>query len=148
MAPDPDSYAIKFRRALAQHLADKGLGTYRADGSSYLSTERGIYANGPSLPTATGSDNAIVLTWLPPVADGRADMLYRVQIQSRIKGTVIQAENLAAVIALALDHKQNIPPGFFVSWVALFSELPISPDSSGRPGTFQTFTFLGRRPLA
>lgn len=143
---DPDSYAIIFKRALAQHLEDHAAGKYRSDGTNYLSTERGIYTSGPALPTVTGSDNCIVLTWLAPIADGRANMLYRVQIFSRVKGNSIAAENLAALIAKALDQLQNIPAGQNVAWVELTSELAFTADASGRCATAQTFTFMGRRP--
>ncbi|TFC92041.1 MULTISPECIES: hypothetical protein [Cryobacterium] len=143
---DPESYAVTFKRVLAQYLEDQGLGAYRSDGSVYLATERGIYTNGPTTPTATGSDNCIVLTWLKPDPDGRANMLYRVQVYSRIKGNTIAAENLAGAITKALDQKANIPAGEHVAWVELVSELLVTADTSGRCGTFQTFTFQGRRP--
>lgn len=140
---DPDSYAILFKRALAQHLADSGAGVYKT--TAYAATDRGILTNGPTLPTTL--DNCIVLAWLTPIPDGRADMTYRVQVTSRVKGNSIAAENFAAVIASVMDQKQNVPPGLFVSWCSLFSELPFSADASGRCGTAQTFHFKGRRPL-
>jgi hypothetical protein len=141
---DPDAYPILFRRAVAQHLADQGAGVYSA--GAYASTDRGIYTNGPALPTTL--DNCIVLSWLSPIATGRAGMLYRLQVTSRIKGSVIAAENFAALIEAAMDQKQNVPPGLFVSWCELFSSLALSADSSGRCATIQTFHFTGRRPLA
>ncbi|MDY7542601.1 MULTISPECIES: hypothetical protein [unclassified Cryobacterium] len=139
---DPDSYAIVFKRALAQHLADQGVAVYST--GSYAATDRGIYTNGPTMPTTT--DNCLVLTWLQPIADGRSDMLYRVQVFSRIKGNTIAAENLAGAITAVLDYKANVPPGMQVAWCELFSELLVTADSSGRCGTFQTFHFTGRRP--
>ncbi|MDJ0323170.1 hypothetical protein QMG61_05255 [Cryobacterium sp. PH31-AA6] len=142
---DPDSLAIVFKRALAQHLEDAGCGVYRSDGTAYLATERGIYTNGPDLPTAAGTDNCLILTWLSPVPDGRANMLYRVQVLSRLKGSRIAADNWAALIAKALDQKQNTPPGHSIAWTELFSELAYTADTSGRASTAQTFTFLGRR---
>ena len=142
MPSDPDAYPIIFRRALAQFLADQGVGVYST--GAYASTDRGIYTNGPTMPTTL--DNCIVLSWLSPIADGRANMLYRVQVMSRIKGSSIAAENLAALIAAPLDQKANVPPGFNVSWCELFSSLALSADSSGRCATSQTFHFTGRRP--
>ena len=139
---DPDAYPIIFRRALAQYLADQGVGVYSA--GAYASTDRGIYTNRPAMPTTV--DNCIVLGWLTPVPDGRANMTYRVQIVSRVKGNTIAAENLAALITAALDQKQNIPAGHQVAWVELGPELAYSADTSGRCATSQTFTFLGRRP--
>jgi hypothetical protein len=139
---DPDAYPIIFRRVLAQYLADQGAGVYST--SNYASTDRGIYTNGPTLPTTL--DNCIVLSWLSPIADGRAGMLYRVQVISRIKGSSIAAENFAALISGTLDQKQNVPPGMNVAWCELFSSLSLSADSSGRCATIQTFHMTGRRP--
>jgi len=141
---DPDAYSLLFKRALAQHLEDQGAGVYRSDGTNYLSTERGIYTNGPDLPTAAGTDNCIVLTWLSPIPDGRGDMLYRVQTFTRVKGNVITAENAAAVVGGALDQKQGVPFDD-VSWCELFSQLTFTADSSGRTAVAQTFHFTGRR---
>ena len=141
---DPDAYPIIFRRALAQHLADQGVGVYST--SNYASTDRGIYTNGPEMPTT--NDNAIVLSWLQPIASGRANMLYRVQIMSRVKGSRIAAENFAALIEAAMDQKQNVPPGMNVAWCELFSSLTLSADSSGRCAVSATYHFTGRRPLA
>lgn len=143
---DPPAYSMLFKRALAQHLADADCGRYRADGTNYTSTERGIYTNGPDMPTATGTDNATVLTWLAPIPDGRADMLYRVQAMTRVKGNVITAENAAAVIAAPLDQKQNVPPGFYIAWCSLFSQVTFTADASGRSAVSQVFHFMGRRP--
>lgn len=140
---DPDAYPILFRRALAQYLADQGAGVYST--SNYASTDRGIYTNGPTMPTT--NDNCIVLSWLSPIADGRANMLYRVQVMSRIKGSSIAAENFAALISGALDQKANVPPGMHVAWCELFSSLALSADSSGRCATSQTFHMTGRRPM-
>ncbi|MDJ0337470.1 hypothetical protein [Cryobacterium sp. PH31-O1] len=143
---DPTSYALLFRRALAQHLEDAGCAVYRDDGTDYLATERGIYTNGPDMPTAPGSDNALVITSLTPIPDGRANMLYRVQVMTRLKGSSIAAENWAALITSAIDQKQNIPPGHNIAWAELFSEVAFTADSSGRRATSQTFHFMGRRP--
>lgn len=145
MPSDPDAYPIIFRRALAQYLEDSGVGVYNSDGANYAAGERGIYPKG-TIPTYAGSDNCIVENWLSPIPDGRANMLYRVQLFSRVKGDRTAAENFAALIEGALDQKQNIPAGHNVSWVELFSALALSADTSGRCGTYQTFHFSGRRP--
>jgi len=146
VVPDPIAYEVLFRRDLAQFLHDAGVGVYRPVGS-YVAGERGIYTHGAAMPTVAGSDNAIVLRSLSSVPSGRADMLYRVQIESRVKGGPIDAENCAAALSTALDQKQNVPPGMFVAWCSLFSQLPISADTSGRSGTYSTYHFMGRRPL-
>lgn len=146
--PDPDGYPILFLRNVAQYIEDQQIGTYKAaDEGNYTSAERGIYTNGPDLPTITGSDNCIVLSWLEPVADGRANMLWRVQCLSRVKGSRIAASNLAWRLRTAFDHKENVPPGMYMSWSEVFAELAYSTDSSGRCSTSQTLHFRGRRPL-
>jgi hypothetical protein len=144
--PDPVAYEVTFRRELAQFLHDAGVGVYRPV-DPYTAGERGIYTAGAGMPTVVGSDNAIMLRSLSTIASGRADMLYRVQIESRVKGNPIAAENLAAALSDALDQKQNVPPGMYIAWCSLFSQLPISADASGRCGTFSTYHFMGRRPL-
>lgn len=145
----PDSYPVLFERALAQHLDDLELGLYKPSGSytvAEATLARPAITSGPDLPTTL--DNVIVLTSLDPIRDGRANLTHRIQILSRLKGTKVQARNLAWELTTALDHQQNIPAGFHVSWVSLFSELPFSKDSNDRYATAQTFYFRGRRPLA
>ncbi|ANP74538.1 hypothetical protein [Cryobacterium arcticum] len=142
---DPISPNVTLRRALAQYIHDQGMGVYKPT-APYVSGERGIYTTG-NMPTVAGSDNALVLRSLASVSTGRADMLYRVQIESRIKGSGIDAENLAAGLNLILDQQQNTPPGLHIAWCSLYSYLPLSADSSGRNGGFQTFSFMGRRGL-
>ncbi|WP_213816182.1 hypothetical protein [Glaciihabitans sp. dw_435] len=143
---DPIAPEVTLRRGLAQYLADHDVAVYRPVGA-YTAGERGIYTLGAGMPTVAGSDNALVLRSLQTVATDRADMLYRVQIESRIKGSPIDAENLAAFIASVMDQKQDVPPGLHIAWCSLFSQLAISADSSGRCGTFQTFHLMGRRGL-
>lgn len=139
---DPESPELLFKRALAQYLEDQGVGVYNDDGASYASGVRGIYTNGPTLPTA---DNCIVLTSLKPISDGRANRIYRIQVFTRVKGNNISANNVAHLVWAALDHAENVPPGMDVSWVEEFSRLDFEPDSNGRSAVAQTFHFRGRR---
>lgn len=144
----PDSYPVLFERGLAQTLDDLELGLYKPSGN-YTAAEATLelpaIVSGPDLPTTL--DNVIVLTSLDPIRDGRANLTHRIQILSRLKGTRVQARNLAWEIAADLDEKQNIPAGFHVSWVSLFSQLAFTKDPNGRYSTAQTFYFRGRRPL-
>ncbi|WP_120338131.1 hypothetical protein [Cryobacterium soli] len=142
---DPIAPGLILRRALAQYISDQGMGIYRPT-APYTTGERGIYTKS-TMPILAGSDNAITLKSLTPIASGRADMLYRVQVQSRIKGDATAAENMAAGLTLILDQHQNVPPGLHIAWCSLFSEMEITADSSGRCGTFQVFHFMGRRGL-
>jgi hypothetical protein len=144
-----DSYPVLFGRALAQALDDAGVGLYKSS-ATYTAAETaslpGIILGGPDFPTSF--DNCIVLNELDPIIDGRADITWRYQILSRVKGTKVQAKNLAWSIFTTLDHKQNVPAGFRVSWVWQVSQLTFTPDTQGRPSTAQSFYFRGRRPLA
>ncbi|TFC59408.1 MULTISPECIES: hypothetical protein [unclassified Cryobacterium] len=145
MSPDPIAPEVTLRRTLAQYIHDQDMGVYKPS-APYVAGERGIYTTG-DMPVAAGSDNALVLRSLQSIADGRANMLYRVQIEYRIKGNGIAAENLGAGLDLILDQQEGVPPGLHISRCELFSFLPISADASGRTGGFKTYHFTGRRGL-
>ena len=145
----PDTYLVEFDRALAQTLDDLALGLYKPTGI-YTAAEStialpAILTGGPDLPTTL--DNCIVLNQQDPIFEGRANMVHRVQIISRLKGTQVQARNLSWGLFTALDHKERIPADFNISWVWLFSELRATKDSNARYTTYQNFYFRGRRPL-
>jgi len=143
-----DSYLVLFDRALAQAIDDAALGLYKTTGA-YTAAESTVALPviliGSELPTTL--DNCIVLNQQEPISEGRADLVHRVQIISRLKGTAIQSRNLAWALFEALDHKERIPAGFDVSWVWRFSELHLSKDSNDRYIVYQNFFFRGRRPL-
>jgi len=144
-----DTYPVLFERGVAQKLHDLELGLYKPSGN-YTPAEAtllrpAVSLTGPDLPTTY--DNCIVLNTLDPLREGRADLVSRIQIISRTKGTKTDAKNLAWNLATALDQKSNIPEGMHVSWVWLFSELRATADTNGRHTVYQTFYFRGRRPL-
>lgn len=139
---DPDSQGLELKRALARYLHDEQAGVYKAVGS-YLATERGIFTNGPDLPTTL--DNCIVLTDRKPIPEGRSDLIFPIDVLSRVKGNRIAAGNLAGVLFELLDHKEGVPAGLHISWAWETSRLDYSADSSGRSSTIQTFYFRGRR---
>lgn len=140
---DPDSPELLLKRALAQYFEDNGAGVYRpAVGDNYLPTERGIFTSGPILPTL---DNCIVLTSFQPIAEGRADMIWRIQALTRVKGSIVAAGNAAALVSSLIDQKENVPPGLHISWAWSFSRLDITADSNGRAAVAETFYFRGRR---
>lgn len=147
---DPDSPELLFKRALAQYLEDQGCGVYNHDGANYTLGQRGIFTNGPTLPTGTQAqpklhDDCIVLTSLKPISDGRGNLIYRIQAYTRVKGSNITAGNAAALVTAAIDHKENVPPGMNVSWAESFSRLEFEPDTSQRSAVAETFHFRGRR---
>lgn len=142
---DPTSPLLLLRRSLAQLLEDNGHGVYNADGAVYAAGVRGIYTNGPTLPTITGSDNCIVLTSFPSVSEGRANLIHRIQIYGRVKGNSIAAENLEQAIFADLDHAEGTPPGHHISWTWRFSTLMFEADASGRSAFVSTYYLRGRR---
>ncbi|SFN66147.1 hypothetical protein [Mycetocola miduiensis] len=140
---DPVSQEVELKRALAQYLHDQQVGVYKAGTIPYTATERGIFTNGPDLPTTL--DNCIVLTSRRPIPEGRSNLVFPIDILSRVKGNRIAAGNLAGFIFDALDHKEGVPPGMHISWAWEFSRLDYSADSNGRTASIQTFYFRGRR---
>lgn len=138
-APSPE---LILKRALAQYLHDHGAGVYRPDGSGYLPGERAIRTDGV-LPAT--NDNCIALRSFHPAAEGRANMIWRVQALTRVKGSLIQAGNAAAVVSALIDQRENVPPGLHISFAWSFSRLEIDPDSNGRAAVAETFYFRGRR---
>ena len=145
----PDTYLVEFDRALAQTLDDLALGLYKPTGV-YTAAEStialpAILTGGPDLPTTL--DNCLVLNQQDSIVDGRANLTHRVQIISRLKGTRNDSRNLAWALFMALDHKEQIPAGFNISWSWRFSELHTNKDSNARYTVYQNFWFRGRRPL-
>lgn len=140
---DPVSRGLILRRALAQYFEDQSIGVYRSDGTNYTATERGIFTNGPTLPTTL--DNCLVLTSLTSIADGRANMVDRVQVFGRVKGNNIAAENLEDLVFSRLDQKEGVPPGLHISWAWRFSMLQFEPDTNARSSFAATYYFRGRR---
>lgn len=143
-----DSYLVRFDRGLAQALDDASLGFYKPSGTytaAESTVELPVILIGGEMPTTL--DNCLVLNQQEPISEGRGDLIHRVQIISRLKGTAIDSRNLAWALFEALDHKERIPDGFDVSWVWRFSELHLSRDSNDRYTVYQNFFFRGRRPL-
>lgn len=139
---DPTSPLLLLRRALATDMNANAIGVYKTTGS-YLATERGIFTNGPTLPTTL--DNCIVLTSLPSIPEDRANLIHRIQIFGRVDGNNIAAENLEQLIFARYDHSHGIPTGFNISWMSRFSTLQFEPDSSGRASFAATYYLRGRR---
>lgn len=136
----PDAPEIVLNRALAQLLHDAGLAVYKPTGAI---VERGIRLDG-IMPTTV--DEFTLLTPLRPVPDGRADMVYRSQVYTRRKGSVLVARNWAADLRAVLDQKEYTPPTLGISWAWEFSGDDYEPDSQGRAAAVATYYFRGRRP--
>lgn len=137
-----DSPELEMKRAIAQWLNDESFGVYKTVGS-YAPSQRGIFTNGPTLPTTL--DECIVLTSRKPIADGRADLVFPVQFFIRVNGNSIAAGNAAGDLWRRLDQRSNIPPNRNVSWAWEFSRLEFEPDTNGRSAVASTFYFRARR---
>lgn len=145
----PDSYPVLLEKALAQTIADAGLGVYKPTGT-YTKAETpvatpGITTNGPDLPTAF--DNCIVLTMLEPASEGRANMVWRVQILGRLMGTKTQAKDLLWNLRVLFDNRGDILNDFHVSWSWVFSSITFTADASQRHSFALTVYLRGRRPI-
>ncbi|MFF1875736.1 hypothetical protein [Kitasatospora herbaricolor] len=141
---DPDSYPVRLKRGVAQFAADHGLGVYRPTGPAYSNPERGVFTNGPELPTTI--DNCIVLTALSPTFDGRASVITPIQFRYRVAGSVIDAENLGQRIISTFDLlERTVFGGVLIGLVEYRNALAFTPDSISRPGGTVTFYFHGRR---
>lgn len=129
--------------ALAASLVAAELGVYRPTGPAYTSTEHGIIVDSV-MPDSHA--NLTVITPLTPTADGRANMLYRAQILTRLKGTTGDLRTLAHSIETLFDYQEYTPAVLGISWCEVYSTLFFDPDTQGRVMVAQNFWFRGRRP--
>ncbi|PWC05409.1 hypothetical protein [Agromyces badenianii] len=139
--PDP-APETRLARALAQLLADNDLGDYRPAGPDYTAAEHGILIDRP-MPTTF--DNCTLITPQTPIADGRANILYRVQLFTRVKGTVTDIRAHAHAIFALLDHAERTPPILGISWTEEYSRMHFDADTQKRVAVAQNFSFRGRR---
>lgn len=128
--------------ALADALVAAELAVYRPDGPAYTSLERGIIVDGV-MPDAHA--NLTLITPLNASADGRANMLYRAQLLTRLDGTMGDLRTLAHSIETLFDHQENTPAVLGISWAEMYSTLFFDPDTQGRVMVAQNFWFRGRR---
>ncbi|MFD4111620.1 hypothetical protein ACFWWU_36515 [Streptomyces sp. NPDC058650] len=129
-------------RALAQLLADNELGVYRPDGDAYVNPEHGVLIDRP-LPTTF--DACTLVSPQVPIADGRADILYRVQLFTRLKGTVADVKAHAHAVFTLLDHAEYTPAILGISWAEEYSRTYFDADTQKRVAVAQNFSFRGRR---
>lgn len=125
---------------LAHLLHDAGLAVYEEDGPI---PERGIRLDGV-MPTTV--DEFTMITPLRPVAEGRADMVYRTQFFTRRHGSILEARVWASQLRGLLDHRPYVPQVLGISWSWEFSSTDFEPDAQGRAAVSATYYFRGRRP--
>lgn len=135
-----DAPEIVVNRALAQLLHEHGLAVYQPEGSI---PERGIRLDG-IMPTTV--DEFTLLTPLRPIPEGRADMVYRTQVFTRRKGSVLLTRAWAADLRAVLDQTEYTPAVLGISWAWEFSGDDFEPDTQGRSAVAATYYFRGRRP--
>ncbi|HWU31065.1 MAG TPA: hypothetical protein VN041_18440 [Microbacterium sp.] len=135
-----DAPEIILNRALAQLLNDHDLAVYRPEGAI---GELGIRTDGV-MPTTVSEFTLI--TPLRPIPDGRADLIYRAQIYTRRKGTLLTVRTWAADLRAVLDQAEYTPNILGISFATEFSVLDFEPDSQGRAAVACTYHFRGRRP--
>lgn len=135
-----DAPEIILNRALAQLLHDHDLAVYQPVGAI---PEKGMRLDGV-MPTTVSEFT--LLTPLRPIPDGRANMIYRTQIYTRLQGSPLKARTWAADLRAVLDQKEYTPAVLGISWAFEFSALDFDPDSQGRSAVACTYHFRGRRP--
>jgi len=133
-----DAPEIVLNRALAQLLHDANLAVYQPTGAI---PDRGIRLDG-IMPTI---NQFTLLTPLSPIADGRADMVYRTQLYTRRTGSLATVRGWAADLRALVDQKEYTPNVLGISWAYEFSVLDFEPDSQGRSAVACTYHFRGRR---
>ncbi|MCI2959550.1 hypothetical protein MN032_17840 [Agromyces atrinae] len=138
---DLDAPEITLCRTIAGMLHAAELGIYQATGA-YSKTEHGIIIDG-DLPTTI--DNCTVIIPETPLADGSSDMLYRVQLLTRIKGRLPVVRARAHRIFELFDHREYTPNILGISWTEEYSRLYFTADTQGRGMVAQNFQFRGRR---
>ena len=131
--------ALILNEAIAELLHANGLAVYKPTGAL---PERGIKLDGV-MPTMI--NEFTLLTPQKPVADGRADMTYRVQIFTRRKGSPLQLMGWANDLRSVLDQKAYTPQVLGISWAWEFSARAFDADTQGRAAVAATYMFRGRR---
>lgn len=135
-----DAPEIVLNRAIAQLLHDHDLAVYQTVGAI---PERGIRLDGV-MPTTV--NEFTLLTPLRPIPDGRANLIYRTQVFTRRKGSVLIPRAWASQLRGVLDQTEYTPNVLGISWTWEFSGDDYEPDSQGRSAAVATYYFRGRRP--
>ncbi len=134
--------AVEIARIL--HAAD--LGVYRDQGA-YQATEHGILIDQES-PTTL--ERYTLVTPLTTLSEGRADMVYRVQLAHRVTRddehpAIDVARGHVHAVARVFDHAERTPAILGISWAEEYSSTVFDPDTQDRVTATQSFLFRGRR---
>lgn len=140
MVPEVIAPESKLARQLVGMLAAANLGIARPTGT-YLPSEHGLLID-QEMPATL--PNCTTVIPLRPIREGRANVLYRAQIATRMQGALSVVRDRAALITGLLDHKEYTPPILGISWAEEYSRAEFEPDTNGRALITQNFQFRGR----
>lgn len=134
-----DAPELLLRRAVAQLLHTWDLAKYQASGTL---PEKAVKIDG-DMPTAI--KEFTFLSSPPSLAEGRADMVYRLQFYTVRTGGQGLVEKWANDLRLQLDQKEYVPNILGISWSWEFSRTYFDKDTQGRSGVAVTYYLRGRR---
>lgn len=136
-----DAPELILRRTLAGLLDSWDLAKYQPNpGLAFPDT--GIRLDGI---TPTSVKQFTTLSSPPSVADGRANVLYRVQFFTRRAGGQTPVEAWANDLAAHLDHKEYLPSILGISWAWEMSRTYFDHDPETHSSVAVTYGFRGRR---
>jgi hypothetical protein len=132
---------------IAGVIADAHLGVYR-EATLFQAGEHGILID-QEFPTTI--PNCTLIVPQRPTSEGRANVLYRVQLIHRLAATAGMnaadaARAHAHAVASLFDHQPYTPPVLGISWAEEYSRTDPMPDTQDRVVLSQNLWFRGRRP--
>lgn len=136
-----DAPELILRRTLAGLLDSWGLATYQPNPAQAF-PENGIRLDGIQ-PTSVKAFTS--LSSPPSIAEGRADMVYRVQFFTRREGGLTPVEAWANSLNERLDHKEYLPSILGISWAWEMSRTYFDRDPETYSSAAVTYGFRGRR---
>lgn len=139
------SYTKDLIDGLAAHLADHGVGVWRADGSAYQADEVAIYPRDvPSEP-----DRLIVLNTYPVSDDPRnPEGVIGVQVRTRDTADGDADDLQDAVFDVFQGLHLVLSTGVPVAWMERRSGVHLGRDENGRPESTANYYVGGLRPTA
>lgn len=135
-----DAPELVLRRALAVLLNSWTLAVYTSPTATLAA--KGVKTDGV-MPTSL--DEFTMLSSPPSTADGRANMLYRVQFYTRRIGSPLLVEKWANDLRDRLDQKEYLPNILGISWSSEYSRLYFDADTQDRVAVAVNYAFRGRR---
>lgn len=135
----PKSPEIRLCEAIAAILHTNQLGTYKP-ALPYTPAEHGILID-RSWPTTL--NNCTIITPYEPVLDGRSNVIYRVQLLTRLRDQSVR--DWAFSTAGLFHHTEYTPNILGISWCEEYSRAYFDADTQQRTTVSQNFSFRGRQ---